>query len=148
MHPVSRFISHRLFGQGRGVWLGKEIRDNGSAGPNKVSWELGQEIHAGGSNGNNVFVESDGIQTFLGTTTRFRDFKVERCPSKLDKQPCVALDYNIGGKHSRSSCVWRGMRDELRMLQPGYYIGCGSMKVFGGMPNFTLFTLKKRTNKF
>lgn len=38
-------------------------------------------------------------------------------PSLYDGEPCVVLDY------SRTSLVARWIRDELRMLEPGYYLG-------------------------
>ena len=48
-------------------------------------------------------------------------------PSRYDGKPCVVLDY------SRSWLVARFIRDELRMLEPGYYLG----KVyFAKLPTF------------
>ena len=38
-------------------------------------------------------------------------------PSLYDDKPCIVLDY------SRTSPVARWIRDELRMLEPGYYLG-------------------------
>ncbi len=38
-------------------------------------------------------------------------------PSRLDGRECIVLDY------SRSSLVGRGVRDELRLLRPGLYLG-------------------------
>ena len=148
LHPVSRLVTHRLFGGNRGVWLGKEIRENGSTGKNilkgRSGRRLGRALHRCGSNGNNMFVDADGsVLNSEGSVTRFRDFKVERKLSALDSRPAIILNYDVGGEYSRSSSVWRGMRDELRMLQPGYLIGLGSMKVFGGMANSCLFTLRK-----
>ena len=43
--------------------------------------------------------------------------EVRRGPSRLDGRECIVLDY------SRSSLVARGVRDELRLVRPGLYLG-------------------------
>jgi hypothetical protein len=43
--------------------------------------------------------------------------EVRREPSRLDGRECMVLDY------SRTSLVARGLRDELRLLRPGLYLG-------------------------
>ena len=43
--------------------------------------------------------------------------EVRRGPSRLDGRECIVLDY------SRTSLVARGVRDELRLLRPGLYLG-------------------------
>jgi hypothetical protein len=43
--------------------------------------------------------------------------EVRRGPSRLDGRACIILDY------SRTSLVARGVRDELRLLWPGFYFG-------------------------
>jgi hypothetical protein len=42
---------------------------------------------------------------------------VRKAPSKLDGRECIVLDY------SRTSLVARHVRDELRLLRPGLYLG-------------------------
>jgi hypothetical protein len=43
--------------------------------------------------------------------------EVRRGPSRLDGHECIVLDY------ARTSLVARGVRDELRLLRPGLYLG-------------------------
>jgi hypothetical protein len=43
--------------------------------------------------------------------------EVRREPSRLDGRACLVLDY------ARTSLVARGVRDELRLLRPGLYLG-------------------------
>ncbi len=43
--------------------------------------------------------------------------EVRRGASRLDGHECIILDY------SRTSLVARGVRDELRLLRPGLYLG-------------------------
>ena len=43
--------------------------------------------------------------------------EVRREPSQLDGRECIVLDY------SRTSLVARGVRDELRLVRPGLYLG-------------------------
>jgi hypothetical protein len=43
--------------------------------------------------------------------------EVRRGPSRLDARECIVLDY------SRTSLIARGVRDELRLLWPGLYLG-------------------------
>jgi hypothetical protein len=43
--------------------------------------------------------------------------EVRKAPSRLDGLECIVLDY------SRTSLVARGVRDELRLLRPGLYLG-------------------------
>jgi hypothetical protein len=43
--------------------------------------------------------------------------EVRREASRLDGRACIVLDY------SRTSLVARGVRDELRLLRPGLYLG-------------------------
>ena len=43
--------------------------------------------------------------------------EVRRGPSRLDGRECIVLDY------SRSSLVASGVRDELRLVRPGLYLG-------------------------
>ncbi len=43
--------------------------------------------------------------------------EVRRVPSRLDGRECIVLDY------SRTSLVARGVRDELRLVRPGLYLG-------------------------
>jgi hypothetical protein len=43
--------------------------------------------------------------------------EVCKAPSRLDGRECIVLDY------SRTSLVARGVRDELRLLWPGLYLG-------------------------
>ena len=43
--------------------------------------------------------------------------ELRRGPSRLDGRECIVLDY------ARTSSVARGVRDELRLLRPGLYLG-------------------------
>ena len=43
--------------------------------------------------------------------------EVRRGPSRLDGRECIVLDY------SRSSLAARGVRDELRLVRTGLYLG-------------------------
>jgi hypothetical protein len=43
--------------------------------------------------------------------------EVRKAPSRLDGRECIVLDY------SRTSLVARGIRDELRLVRPGLYLG-------------------------
>ena len=43
--------------------------------------------------------------------------EVRKAPSRLDGRECIVLDY------SRTSLVARGVRDELRLLRSGLYLG-------------------------
>jgi hypothetical protein len=43
--------------------------------------------------------------------------EVRSGPSRLDGRECIVLDY------ARTSLIARGVRDELRLLRPGLYLG-------------------------
>jgi hypothetical protein len=43
--------------------------------------------------------------------------EIRKGPSRLDGRECIILEY------SRTSLVARGVRDELRLLRPGLYLG-------------------------
>jgi hypothetical protein len=43
--------------------------------------------------------------------------EVRKAPSRLDGRECIVLDY------SPTSLIARGVRDELRLVRPGLYLG-------------------------
>jgi hypothetical protein len=116
--PVSSFITHRLFGPGE--WAGKCFKNGGKAG-------------------NNVFALRRQSQAKLRGS---RDFAVSLRSSMLDRRPCCSLDYGVAG----NSFPWCGMRDELREVRPGLWLGLGSMIATGGPLNSAAFTLQKQRN--
>jgi hypothetical protein len=66
-------------------------------------------------------------------------FKAVVAASALDGAPCLLLDYAAGDNK-----VWgalAGMKDEIREVSPGLYIGLGGMWVSGGAPNTAPFIL-------
>ncbi|MCI0465952.1 MAG: hypothetical protein L0Y57_02955 [Beijerinckiaceae bacterium] len=58
--------------------------------------------------------------------------KVYRDPSWLDHKECIVLDY------SKTSVVAQWIRDEIRLISPGLYLG----KVFWGKKHLIDFALK------
>jgi len=58
--------------------------------------------------------------------------KVYKGESWLDKKECIVLDY------SETSLVAGWIRDEIRMIEPGFYLG----EVFGGRTRVFHFTLQ------
>jgi short-subunit dehydrogenase len=112
--PASVFITHVLFG---GVFGGR--------------W-LGKRFRAADVLGDNHF-ESGYQHAFTATVQ----------PSWLDGRPALVLDYDIAG----GSVVWGrllGMRDELREVAPGVWLGLGSMRASGGMLNSAPFVMWER----
>ena len=58
--------------------------------------------------------------------------KVYKGPSWLDRKECIVLDY------SETSLVARWVRDEIRLVQPGLYLG----KVYWGQKRLIDFALE------
>lgn len=58
--------------------------------------------------------------------------EVYKGPSWLDKKECIILDY------SKTSTVAQWVRDEIRQIQPGMYLG----KVYGGKKRLIDFVLQ------
>jgi len=58
--------------------------------------------------------------------------KVYKGESWFDKKECIVLDY------SETSLVAGWIRDEIRMIEPGFYLG----EVFGGHTRLFHFTLQ------
>ena len=58
--------------------------------------------------------------------------KVYKAPSWLDEKEAIVLDY------TRTSLLARWIRDEIRMVQPGLYLG----QVFGGRTRLFHFALQ------
>jgi hypothetical protein len=58
--------------------------------------------------------------------------KVYKGPSWLDKKECIILDY------SKTSIVAQWIRDEIRQIAPGMYLG----KVYGGKKRLIDFVLQ------
>lgn len=89
---------------------------------------LGKTFDATGG-GRNRFTRS-GIRVAFAATVG---------PSAYDGKPCLILDYSTG-----DSILWGtilGMRDELRQVAPGVWLGLGSMLASGGMRNSAPFIM-------
>lgn len=89
---------------------------------------LGKAFDATGG-GHNRFTRSGNRVKFAATVG----------PSAYDGKPCLILDYSAG-----DSFIWGtllGMRDELRQVAPGVWLGLGSMLASGGMRNSAPFVL-------
>ena len=117
LHLISRLMTHRFFGPGS--WAGKDLSPNAEkAGVNIFRSRRDQAIYQGS-----------------------RNFGMKFENSRLDRRPCLTLDYSSDGSNA---FPWCGMRDEVRELKPGVYLGLGSMKVFGGPLNSAVFILEKK----
>ena len=116
MAPVSAFITHVLFG---GVLGGH--------------W-IGKRFHKGSETGDNRFSTAGFRNSFRATVEN----------SWVDGKPALVLQYQYG-----DSILWGTMlrmRDELREISPGVWLGLGSMAATGGMANsapFLMFEPKK-----
>lgn len=116
MSSVSAVITHVLFG---GV----------VGGP----W-VGKRFHKGNETGDNKFGLAGFRNSFRATVEK----------SKFDGKPALVLQYQYG-----DSILWGKllrMRDELREISPGVWLGLGSMAATGGMINsapFVMFERKK-----
>mmetsp|Transcript_64157 Transcript_64157/g.128972 ORF Transcript_64157/g.128972 Transcript_64157/m.128972 type:complete len:202 (-) Transcript_64157:96-701(-) len=117
LHPISRVITHRLFGPG--LWQGKEL------GPK--------------DKGLNIFKCRSSL-----TCHEAKPFGQSWQKSALDRRPCLVLDYSRG---QGNRFPWCGMRDEVRQLSPGTLLGLGSMKAFGGPLNSAVFVLEKKRGR-
>lgn len=58
--------------------------------------------------------------------------KVYKAPSWFDQKECIVLDY------SETSLVARWIRDEIRMIDPGFYLG----RVYWGKKSLIHFSLQ------
>ena len=109
--PASALITHQLFGG-----LG--------GGP----W-LGKGFDATRESGKNRFKRAGACCEFRATVS----------PSWYDGKPALVLDYSAG-----DSWLWGrvlGMRDELREVSPGVWLGLGSFWATGGMRNSAPFLM-------
>jgi len=127
LHRATSFITHNLFSpRDCDFWLGKFIESSGG--------------------GQNVFkphrAQGAAGKNRRDSPVRSRDFCVRQGNSRIDRRPCFYLDYNDGRRKNRFP--WNGMRDELRMVRPGMYLGLGSMSATGGPFNSALFVLEKQ----
>lgn len=85
------------------------------------------------------FTGGSGYNVFEGPW-RGRSFTTSLSSSLLDGEPALVLDYGADG----GDFVWgtvAGMRDELREVAPGLFLGLGSMKVTGGAWNCAPFVM-------
>lgn len=127
--PAGRELSGRLLPLGA-LWASSWAITNFLFAPGPGRFWLGKGFAADGATGYNVF-QGDG---------RLRPFKATVEPSLLDGQPCLALVYG----YSEGDALWGGvlgMRDELREVSPGLFLGLGSMRATGGMWNCAPFVL-------
>ena len=59
--------------------------------------------------------------------------------SKLDGLPSVQLNYQ-----NYNDIFWGSMRDEIRQVSPGLFLGLGSLGAFGGLPNSAICVLERQ----
>ena len=90
---------------------------------------LGKKMGKDGSTGVNRFQRSGDVVTY----------EMRIGPSHLDGKPALILDYSKG-----DSLVWgsiMGMRDEIREVAPGVWLGIGAFWAAGGIHNCAPFVL-------
>ena len=78
-------------------------------------------------------------------TAHARSFKATVQPSWFDGRPALVLEYDQG-----DSLLWGtllGMRDELREVAPGVWLGLGSMRATGGVRNAAPFVMWSAARK-
>ena len=117
LHPVSRFLTHNLFGPGS--WAGKQLY------PRKQM-------------GENIFITR---RVPTGRRVKSQAFKMQIERSVLDKKPALVFDYHESGV--RNSFPWSTMRDEVREIRPGILLGIGGMGATLGNLNSAIFTLER-----
>ena len=108
MAPAADFYTQHFFGPGR--WLGKGFRAEAS--------QNGRGYNVFGENGSEA------------TIRRTRQMRTSIGTSVFDKKASFKLDYS-----PFNSGVVDGMRDELRKINPGLFIGMGYMPIGGGSIN-------------
>ena len=113
--PASAFITHVLFG---GVVGGR--------------W-LGKRFYAGAVHGGDNRFARVGHQC---------PFEARISVSRYDGKPALVLDYAPGGSFLWGTVL--GMRDELREVAPGVWLGLGSMAASGGVANSAPFVMFER----
>lgn len=127
--PAGRELSGRLLPLGA-LWASSWAITNFLFSPGPSQFWQGKGFAQDGATGYNRF---DG-------EARLRTFRPGVESSLLDGQPCLALDYGADD----CDAFWGGllgMRDELREVSPGLYLGLGSMRATGGMWNCAPFVL-------
>ena len=82
--------------------------------------------------------DGTGTNRFDGETAR--DFKWSIADSNYDGRPALVLDYAAAGEPLWGRVL--GMRDELREVEPGLWLGLGSMTATGGHRNCAPFLLR------
>jgi len=108
--PLASFFTHTFFGPGR--WHGKAFKPRGR--------DRGD--------GYNLF--SSGTATTNDALSRTRRFDTTIGPSRFDGRPSLCMDY---GPHNRF--LIHSMKDEIRQIAPGLYLGLGTMASGGGALN-------------
>ena len=139
LHPISRIITHRLFGPGE--WQGKELSPRRRQGENIF---LGRQRDSW----NGIYGEfvNPAENYRRGPRGKSKPFRISIGKSCLDKRPCLVLDYSardLHGPRASNYFPWSTMRDELRELRPGVLIGLGGMGATLGNLNSAIFTLEK-----
>ena len=69
-------------------------------------------------------------------------FEARISVSRYDGKPALVLDYAPGGSFLWGTVL--GMRDELREVAPGVWLGLGSMAASGGVANSAPFVMFER----
>lgn len=116
--PIGGFITHNLFPvRGGKRWLGKRFDRRGDVGTNR-------------------FGSPDG--DVLG-----RDFQFTISPSRYDGKDALVLNYAAAPTPDLLWGTALRMRDELREIAPGLFLGLGSMRASGGMHNSAPFVLRR-----
>jgi len=114
--PLASFFTHTFFGPGR--WQGKAFKPHGS----------------NQGDGYNLF--SSGGSTANQPLSRTRRFITGIRPSRFDGRPSFCMDYS---PHNRF--LIHSMKDEIRQVGPGLFLGLGTMASGGGALNPAPFAL-------
>lgn len=124
---VSRLLT-RLFGNFR-RWNGKQFDSKNNKGYNRF------ERYQNERNGPNQWTVT--LATYLN---RSFDYAIE--PSQLDGQPCIVTRYN----KTDNPLMWKGMVDEIRVINQDLLIGMGSLAWGGGRRNCAPFCLYRTSS--
>mmetsp|Transcript_39173 Transcript_39173/g.76021 ORF Transcript_39173/g.76021 Transcript_39173/m.76021 type:complete len:237 (-) Transcript_39173:144-854(-) len=152
LHPASRLITHRVFApSGCDRWLGKTVEASSLNGQQDSPIKGQQQLQQLGYGENTFRVrQAEAVERRGGEQENARPFGIRQALSRVDGRPCICLDYSnpalaaIGQKKKKDNVFpFSGMRDELREVRPGMYIGLGSMTITGGPYNSALFVLER-----
>lgn len=89
--------------------------------------ELETSFDSGAMTGTNVlFSKESGLRAF--------NFEVSTGTTAFDDEECMVFDYNVGGNFP----LFKVLRDEVRKLKDGLFLGRGNV-VVGGAPKFIAY---------